>query len=171
VPVAGAKLWTRPAEPVPLIGAAVSVLTARWCASWADGLITVNAPTDHLREMISAYRSSGGRGPLTLQVHLSYAGSPDEAYAIAYDQWRSNVFAPPVCWDLELTDHFDEVSRDVPRERLESVVNISADPARHADWLHGYAELGFDRIMLHHVGQEQDDFIDVFGAKVLSQLR
>jgi probable non-F420 flavinoid oxidoreductase len=171
VTVDRARLWTRPEEPVPLVGAAVSVPTARWCASWADGLITVNAPAAKLREMISAYRDAGGRGPLTVQVHLSYAATDDDAFAIAYDQWRSNVFAPPVCWDLELTDHFDEVSRDVPRERVESVVNISADPSRHAEWLHGYAELGFDRVMLHHVGQEQDEFIDVFGAKVLPQLR
>ena len=34
-----------------------------------------------------------------------------------------------------------------------------------------YAELGFDRIYLHHVGQDQDAFIDAFGAKVLPQLR
>jgi hypothetical protein len=25
-------------------------------------------------------------------------------------------------------------------------------------------------VMLHHVGQEQDEFIDAFGAKVLPQL-
>jgi probable non-F420 flavinoid oxidoreductase len=172
VTVDRARLWTRPAEPVPLIGAAVSVATARWCASWADGLITVNASADHLREMVDAYRDAGGRGPLTLQAHLSYSSAGDEqAYAIAYEQWRSNVFAPPVCWDLELTDHFDEVSQEVPRERLESVVHISADPGRHAAWLRGFAELGFDRVMLHHVGQEQDEFIDVFGSKVLPQLR
>jgi probable non-F420 flavinoid oxidoreductase len=171
VTVDRARLWTRPDQPVPLIGAAVSVPTARWCASWADGLITVNAPPAHLREMIATYRDAGGRGPLTLQVHLSYAATDATAHDIAYDQWRSNVFAPPVCWDLELTDHFDEVSRDVPRERLEAVVNISSDPSRHAEWLNSYADLGFDRIMLHHVGREQDEFIDVFGAKVLPQLR
>ena len=34
-----------------------------------------------------------------------------------------------------------------------------------------YAELGFDKIYLHHVGQEQDAFIDAFGEKVLPQLR
>jgi alkanesulfonate monooxygenase SsuD/methylene tetrahydromethanopterin reductase-like flavin-dependent oxidoreductase (luciferase family) len=47
---------------------------------------------------------------------------------------------------------------------------ISSDPARHADWLNAYAELGFDAIYLHHVGQEQSEFIDVFGEKVLPQL-
>jgi alkanesulfonate monooxygenase SsuD/methylene tetrahydromethanopterin reductase-like flavin-dependent oxidoreductase (luciferase family) len=134
-------------------------------------LITVGAPHEHLRRMVDAYREAGGRGPLRLQVHLSYAADDDEALRIAHDQWRTNVFAPPVCWDLELVEHFEEVAKQVPPEAMHDVVRISADPARHAAWLQEYADLGFDEIMLHHVGQEQDEFIDVFGAKVLPQLR
>ncbi|MEU9829100.1 TIGR03885 family FMN-dependent LLM class oxidoreductase [Micromonospora chersina] len=171
VTVDRAKLWTRPEQPPALIGAAVSVETARWCAEWADGLITVNAPVEHLRRMIDAYRDAGGRGPLHLQVHVSWAPEQAEAEAVAYDQWRSNVFAPPVCWDLELTDHFDVVSEDVPMQRVTKVVNVSADLGRHVGWLEEYVALGFDQIALHHVGQEQRAFIDTFGAEVLPKLR
>ncbi|WP_433318185.1 TIGR03885 family FMN-dependent LLM class oxidoreductase [Micromonospora chersina] len=171
VTVDRAKLWTRPEQPPALIGAAVSVETARWCAEWADGLITVNAPVEHLRRMIDAYRDAGGRGPLHLQVHVSWAPDQAEAEAIAYDQWRSNVFAPPVCWDLELADHFDVVSEQVPMERVTSVVNVSADLGRHVGWLEEYVALGFDQIALHHVGREQRAFIDTFGAEVLPKLR
>ncbi|MFI6330327.1 TIGR03885 family FMN-dependent LLM class oxidoreductase [Micromonospora chersina] len=171
VTVDRAKLWTRPEQPPALIGAAVSVETARWCAEWADGLITVNAPVEHLRRMIDAYRDAGGRGPLHLQVHVSWAPEQAEAEAVAYDQWRSNVFAPPVCWDLELADHFDVVSEQVPLERVTSVVNVSADLGRHVGWLEEYVGLGFDQIALHHVGQEQRAFIDAFGAEVLPKLR
>jgi probable non-F420 flavinoid oxidoreductase len=170
VTVDRARLWTRPEQPPPLVGAAVSEATAAWCASWADGLITVNAPVDQLRRTVAAYRDAGGRGALCLQVHLSWAEDEDTAAATAYDQWRSNVFVPPVCWDLELVEHFDEVSRDVPAERVAEYVNISADLGRHAALLRQYAELGFDRIYLHHVGKEQSAFIDAFGAKVLPQL-
>jgi probable non-F420 flavinoid oxidoreductase len=170
VTVDRAQLWTRPAETPMLIGAAVSVPTARRCATWADGLITVNAELEHLRQIVGAYREAGGRGKMYLQVHLSWA--PDEATAahIAHDQWRSNVFPPPVCWDLETVEHFDEASRHVTAEHVARVVNVSADPGRHADWLRAYGELGFDEIYLHHVGQELDAFIDVFGDKVLPQL-
>ncbi|KIR66006.1 MULTISPECIES: TIGR03885 family FMN-dependent LLM class oxidoreductase [Micromonospora] len=171
VTVDRAKLWTRPEQPPALIGAAVSVATARWCAQWADGLITVNAPTGHLREMIDAYRDAGGRGPLHLQVHVSWAPEQAEAEAIAYDQWRSNVFAPPVCWDLETAEHFDVVSADVPMAKVASTVNVSADLGRHVGWLQEYVELGFDQIALHHVGQQQRAFIDTFGAQVLPKLR
>ncbi|WP_433688791.1 TIGR03885 family FMN-dependent LLM class oxidoreductase [Micromonospora carbonacea] len=171
VTVDRAKLWTRPEQPPALIGAAVSVATARWCAQWADGLITVNAPTAHLREMIDAYRDAGGRGPLHLQVHVSWAPEQAEAEAIAYDQWRSNVFAPPVCWDLETAEHFDVVSADVPMAKVAAAVNVSADLGRHVGWLEEYVGLGFDQIALHHVGQQQRAFIDTFGAEVLPKLR
>ena len=166
-----ARLWTRPQTPPPLVGAAVSTATAAWCAEWADGLVTVNAPEPHLREMIAAYRGAGGRGPVCLQVHLSWAGSEAEAEEIAYDQWRSNVFRPPVCWDLELVEHFDVVSEHVTMEQVRGVVNVSADLDAHIEWLRGYAALGFDRIYLHHVGQNLMPFIDAFGSKVLPELR
>jgi probable non-F420 flavinoid oxidoreductase len=166
-----ARVWTRPPEPPPLIGAAVSVETARWCADWADGLITVNAAPEHLRKMIDAYRDAGGRGPLHLQVHLSWAPEQAEAEALAHEQWRSNVFPPPACWDIDTAETFDAVSQEVTLEQVGRSVHISADLGRHTEQLAEYAALGFDQIALHHVGQQQEAWIDAFGAKVLPQLR
>jgi probable non-F420 flavinoid oxidoreductase len=170
VTVDRARLWTLPDQPPPLVGAAVTEATAGWCAGWADGLITVAAPVERLRRIVAAYRDAGGRGRLRLQVHLSYAPDEEEALRIAYDQWRSNVFGPPVSWDLELVEHFDEASRLIPPEAMREVVRVSADPGRHAAWLQEYADLGFEEIYLHHVGKRQQEFIEVFGAKVLPQL-
>jgi probable non-F420 flavinoid oxidoreductase len=170
VTVDRAKLWTLPEQRPPLFGAAVSVPTARWCAAWADGLITVNAPAEHLRAMIDAYRDAGGHGRLALQVHLCWAEDEDTARHVAHEQWRANVFRPPVCWDLELVKHFDEAARFVTPEDVAEVVNVSADLGRHVEWLAGYAELGFDEIYLHHVGQHQEAFIDAFGTGVLPKL-
>nr|BFE82788.1 hypothetical protein GCM10020093_053890 [Planobispora longispora] len=62
------------------------------------------------------------------------------------------------------------VSEDVPPSRVAEVVNVSSDPGWHAARLNEYAELGFEEIYLHHVGKEQEAFIDTFGAKVLPQL-
>ncbi|WP_440065481.1 TIGR03885 family FMN-dependent LLM class oxidoreductase [Streptosporangium sp. OZ121] len=171
VTVDRARLWTRPEVPPKLVGAAVSAETARWCAEWADGLITVGGPVDRLREVIGAYRDAGGKGKVALQVHLSWAESDDEAMAIAHDQWRSNVFSPPVSWDLETAELFDVVSADVSPEKVAEAVNVSSDLGWHAARINEYADLGFEEIYLHHVGQEQAAYIDAFGAKVLPQLR
>jgi probable non-F420 flavinoid oxidoreductase len=166
-----AKLYTRPAEPPPLIAAAVSTETAHWAGSWADGLATVNAPAEHLRAMIDAFRSGGGSGPLVLQVHLSWAPTDEEAMRIAYDQWRTNVFDPPVCWDVETVAEFDERAREVTPDIVREKVLVSSDLARHVEWLRELAGLGFDEIALHHVGQDLDPFIDAFGEHVLPALR
>jgi len=166
-----ARLWTLPDQPPNLIGAAVSVETARWVGQWADGLITVNQSRRHLQQMIDAFCEGGGEGkPLYLQVHLSYARDENTALDIAHDQWRSNIFAPPVCWDLELPAHFDEASRFVRREDMLNAVLVSSEPARFVDWLGELAALGFDGLYLHHVGKAQQDFIETFGERVLPQL-
>jgi probable non-F420 flavinoid oxidoreductase len=171
VTVDRARLWTLPEEPPALIGAAVSVETARWVGGWADGMITVNQPRAHLARMIEAFREGGGAGkPLYLQVHLSYARDEEAALALAYEQWRSNVFEPPVCWDLELPEHFDEASRFVRPEDMRNSVLVSSDPARFVGWLAEYVELGFHGIFLHHVGVEQRAFIETFGEHVLPVL-
>ncbi len=62
------------------------------------------------------------------------------------------------------------MAEHVPLESARSAVRISADPAQHRDWLAEYAELGFDDVYLHHVGQHQQPFLDTFGEHVLPQL-
>jgi probable non-F420 flavinoid oxidoreductase len=166
-----ARLWTQPGEPPQLVGAAVSQETARWLGGWADGLITIAQPPDTLRRILAAFREGGGADkPAALQVHLSWAPEEDEALSIAYDQWRSNVFGPPLSWDVATVEEFDEAARHVRPEDMRGPVLISADFGRHADWLNEFAEIGFEEIYLHHVGQEQRPFIEAFGSKVLPEL-
>jgi probable non-F420 flavinoid oxidoreductase len=167
-----ARLWTLPPEPPDLVGAAVSEETARWCGEWADGLVTINQPRAALERVVGAFREGGGGGkPVYLQVHLSWADSEEEALRIAHDQWRTNVFGPPLAWDLETVEQFDEAAAHVRPEDMREAVLISADPARHAAWLQELAELGFQQIHLHHVGQELGPFIKTFGERVLPELQ
>ena len=56
-------------------------------------------------------------------------------------------------------------------EDLRDAVLVSDDPAQHAAWLAERAALGFDAIHVHHVGADQPEFLEVFGAKVLPELR
>jgi probable non-F420 flavinoid oxidoreductase len=171
VTVDRARVWERP-DPVPrLVAPAVSVESAARVAAWADGLVTVNQPVEQLRQVLEAYREAGGRGRLALQVHLSWAPDADDALHIAHDQWAANVFGPPVSWDTATVEAFDALAAQVPPDAVRVPVRVSADLAEHRDWLHEYADLGFDDLYLHHVGQDQAAFIDAFGEHVLPSLR
>jgi hypothetical protein len=133
--------------------------------------VTINQPRETLERVIDAFREGGGDGrPIYLQVHLSWAASEEEALRIAHDQWRTNVFAPPLCWDLETVEQFDLAAAHVRPEDVRQAVLVSADAGRHAAWLAELADLGFEQIHLHHVGQDLRPFIDAFGERVLPEL-
>jgi coenzyme F420-dependent glucose-6-phosphate dehydrogenase len=171
VTVHEAKVWSLPDKPPPLMAAALSPETARWAGSWGDGLITVNQPEDTLRRIIEAFRERAGDKPLMLQAHLSWAESEEEAVQAAHRQWRGNVFPGLVAQDLRLAEQFDAAAMFVRPEDMRKSVDISADPNWHADNLARYRELGFTTVFCHNVGENQEAFIDVFGDKVLPQLR
>jgi probable non-F420 flavinoid oxidoreductase len=170
VTVDRARVWTLPDVQPELLAAAVTAETAGWAAEWADGLATVAQPTDALKGVIGAYRDAGGKGRLVLQVHVSWAATDDEALAIAHDQWRSGVFGSPMAWDVELPEIFDEASKHVPPEAMRDSVLVASDPGVHAQTLQGYLDLGFDDIYVHHVGKQQEGFIETYAQHVLGQL-
>ncbi|GAB2609310.1 TIGR03885 family FMN-dependent LLM class oxidoreductase [Pseudactinotalea suaedae] len=167
VTVDRARVWER-ADPRPrLIAPVVSPESAARVAAWSEGLVTLNQPHETLRELVEAYRGAGGRGPLSLQVHLAWASTQQEAETIAMDQWRSNVVGAPIAWDVETPQGFDAIAAHMPLASVLTAVRVSSDLSQHADWLREYAELGFEDIYLHHVGTEQTAFIDAFAAEVI----
>jgi coenzyme F420-dependent glucose-6-phosphate dehydrogenase len=171
VTVENARLYTLPVSRPKLLCAAVSVETARWAATWAEGLLTTgNAPED-LRNIIRAFRENGGKGkPVYLKVQLSYSRSEEEALNGAFDQWRSNIFQGSVLGDLPSVAHFDTAAEFVRPAQMRDHVRISADPGQHTDWIKADMDLGFDRIILHNVNRGQRDFIEDFGERVLPRL-
>lgn len=172
VTVDRAKLYDRPATPVPLLATAITPPTAARAAAWgADGVITINQPHDKLRAVIDAYRSAGGTGKLAIQVHLSWAPTRTEAEEIAHDQWRSNVFAAPLSLDLATPEHYDIASRDVTLATVEGAVRVSAETAQHVEWIREYVDLGFEEVYLHFVGQQQQAWLDIAAAEVLPALK
>jgi probable non-F420 flavinoid oxidoreductase len=172
VRVERARLWTRPEEPPPLFGAAVTPETAAWVAGWADGLITINQPREDMEATIGAFREAAGDDrPVRLQVHVSWAADEEEALALAHDQWREAGIGSGAGWELPLPEHFEQAASNSPPEAVRDSVFVSAEADAHVEWLAGLTEFGPEQILVHHVGQEQGDFLEVYGDRVLPALR
>jgi coenzyme F420-dependent glucose-6-phosphate dehydrogenase len=172
VVVEDARLWTRPARPPRLVGAALTTATAEWVGGWADALITTSRPPDEARAMIDAFRRGGGEGkPLLLKAQISLDRDEDAARRGAWEQWRTAVLPPNVTQDLGLVSQLDALGDTLDPARLAEGVRISADPARQAAWIAADVELGFEEIIVHNVNRSQERFIDAFGERVLPALR
>lgn len=167
-----ATLYTRPARPPLVLGAAITPVTAEWLGGWADGMITIAQPREQMQAVIERFRAGGGEGKsIYLQAQHSYAVSEQAARAGAHEQWRTNIFASSVLSDLRMPYQFDQAAALVRPEQLDPGIRVSADLERHAAWLQEDIELGFDHIFVHNVNREQQAFIEAFGARVLPSLQ
>lgn len=170
VTVEDAYLYDRPETPVPLYAACITPESARRAAKWAEGFITLNQPGGAQEEVLEAYREAGGEGPAMLQIHLSWAETDQQAAEIAHDQWRTNVFGPPLDQDLPTPGHFDAAAAEVSLETVAEAVWTSSSLAAHTEWI-AEASQKFEAIYLHHVGQEQTPWLEAAGEQILPALR
>lgn len=169
VRVERARLWTRPDTPPPLLATAVTAETAAWAAQWADGLITVNQDDDTLRRVSDAYRDAGGRGDVLVQIHVSWASTEQEALESAFREWRTNVFAPPLCWDLDSPRAFAQAAAHVRPDDVRNAVLVSDSVQHIIDRVGGMLAHGYDGAYLHHVPVEQRPFLENVAPRILEQ--
>lgn len=171
VTVENARLYTLPLQKPLLMGAALSTATAGWMGGWADGLLTAHKPVNELKQIIDAFKAGGGAGkPVYLQVQLGYGADEEKLAADVFHQWRTNVFPATVKGDLCKVEQFDALAEFITLEDIKKKILITSNIRRHIDSLKEYADLGFDKIILHNVGRNQEEFIKVFGEKVLPKL-
>jgi len=166
-----ARLYTLPAMPPRVFGAAISEETAHWMGGWAEGLLTVGCPLDRLKRVIERFGDGGGIGkPIYVKVQLSYARSRATAYADAFQQWRTNILDNSLLAELWQPAQFEAAARFVKPEDLNETVYISNEPQQHIEWLKAYNALDIDTLILHNVNREQETFIRDFGEKVIPLL-
>ncbi len=164
-----ARIWSLPASPPPLLGAAVSPDTAEWAAEWADGLITVGTDPAATAEVRAAYRQASGLGPTVLQLHLSLEDSEDAALQVAQEQWLHATAPADRMWDLRQPEDFEALA-DPTEEKLRRAVLIGCDAEDVARRI-AEAAGGFDEVYLHHVGTDQAAFLRRCESELLPALR
>lgn len=167
-----AKLWSRPAEPAQLVGAAASEQTAAWLGGWADGLLTVCNDVKRLKRVIEAFRDAGGANkPIHVKVDVSWAETEDAALHQAHDQWRYNMLGEGLNWEVSDPSHFERAARFIRPEDVREAVFVAADLDRHVEYLLEIRKLGVATVDIHNVGRNQNEFIEAFGGHVLHRLK
>lgn len=139
---------------------------------WAEGLLTAHKPINELKQIIDSFKKGGGEGkPVYLQVQLGYGADEEKLAADVFHKWRTNIFPGKVKGDMWKVEHFDALGEFVAIEDIKKKILASSSIQQHIDSLKEYAELGFEKIIIHNVARNQKEFIDVFGEKVLPKVQ
>jgi G6PDH family F420-dependent oxidoreductase len=170
------RLWTLPDVPPPVYVAAAGPYTSRKCGELADGLITPAASLEKLAGILEQFGQGARKAgknpdemPKLLQVHLSWAETDEEAWSNAIEQWPNGGMKFPKA-DVRSPYDFAQMAQLVRAEDFEGRMVVSSDPDLHRASLQRYVDAGFNRIYVHNVGRNQDQWLDVFGREVLPKL-
>ena len=171
------RLWTLPEQPVPIYVATAGPVTAKWTGQYCDGLITPGASHEKLRMLIEKFeegaRASGrdpSKMPKLLQLHMSWAETYEEALQNAMTEWPNGGMAFPK-QDIRSPEDFAEMAKLVRAENYKNRMLISPDLDEHREAIQRFVDLGFDEIHVHNVGRNQEQFINIFGERVIARLR
>ena len=153
-----ARLFDRPETKPAVAIAAGGVEAARLAGKKGDGLVT----TEPRADLVEAFVSSGGSGPLYAEVALSYAEQEEDAKKTAHHYFRWSVAGWPVMAELPDTEGFAAASKHVTIETVAQLISCGPSLERHLQAIDRYVQAGYDHIILVQVGPGQDPFIDFF---------
>lgn len=153
--VEGAKLYTHPHSPIPLIISAYGEHAARLAAKYGDGFIST-APN---KQLVKEFEKNGGMGKRKFaQITVCYDQNIERAKKTAYEYWKFTGLPNPLNTELRLPQDFDSASQLVTIDTLAKSIVCGPDIHDYMQQIQTYISAGFTDIYLHQVGPNQEAF-------------
>jgi G6PDH family F420-dependent oxidoreductase len=162
--VSRARLYTLPEQLPPFLIAASGEESARVAGRIGDGLIST-APD---KQLLQAY---GQKGPKLGQVTVCWAKTEAAARKTAREWWPTAAIPGDNSQELPLPSSFEALAKLVTDDALAEQVPCGPDPEAHLSKIEPFIEAGFDHVYIHHVGPDQDGFLEFAEKELLPRLR
>ncbi len=174
-----ATVYDRPEGGVPVYVAAGGPQMAKYAGRVGDGFICTSGKgmdlyTDTLLPAVEEGLEAGGRssGDIVrmIEIKLSYAPTREEAL-------ENTRFWAPLSLSAEDKHRLDdptEMAAAADRLPIEQVAErwiVETTPEGVLDAVRPYVEAGFDHLVFHAPGHDQEQFLSSFGRDVLPLLR
>jgi len=167
-----ATIYDRPDTPVPIYVAASGPLAAKLAGRVGDGFICTSGKDPELYATLLGKVAEGaetaGRDPngikRMIEVKVSYDRELDFARE-ACGWWAALALTPEEKEGVEDPIEMERLA-DAALDRAPSRFIVSNDPEEIAAGIRGYADLGFDELVLHAPGEDQGRFLDQFAEDV-----
>jgi G6PDH family F420-dependent oxidoreductase len=160
--VEDARLYTRPAEPVPILVSGFGPKSIALAARIGDGFISTKPSRADLR----SYRDAGGTGPLEGGVKVCWAPTEQEGVSTAHRLWSTQGVPGELAQVLPSPRHFEQASSIVTDETTAQAVACGPDPEKHARSIREYADAGYDTVYIAQMGKRQQEFFDFYTKRV-----
>ena len=174
-----AKLYTRPKTPVPIYISSMVPNSATFAGKHGDGLITVGGEEpDTYKGIFKNFaagakeaRKTASRMPKMIELAVDYADDEEKAIEIRKAYWAGTAVPALFTERIYTPEMSEQNGKVVGSDTIKKSTCISADASEHVRHAQRYIDLGFDHLIFHSAGPDQQKFIEFYGRDVLPRLR
>ncbi|MDX6589805.1 MAG: coenzyme F420-dependent glucose-6-phosphate dehydrogenase [Solirubrobacterales bacterium] len=172
-----ATIYDRPEEPVPIYVAASGPLAAKLAGRLGDGFISTSGKDPDLYrsliEKVEEGAAGAERDPTEIRKMIEIKVSYDRDKQYAHDAcawWAALALKPEQKEGIEDPVEMERVA-DENADRAHTRFIISDDPDEVVEKIQPYVDVGFQDLVMHCPGDDQDRFLTQFAEDVLPRLR
>ncbi len=165
--VAEARLYDVPETQPDIFVAAAQRQAAELGGRIGDGLISTS-PDEGI---VSGFESSGGKGkPKLGMMHVAYDQDAQAALERAHRLWPNTALAGSGGQELPAPRDFEAAAANVTPEDMAEQTPHGPDPEPYLDQIRAFDEAGFTHVYIHHIGDNQDEFVEFARRELMPRL-
>jgi coenzyme F420-dependent glucose-6-phosphate dehydrogenase len=162
-----ARLYTLPADPIPLYLAASGTEAASLAADIGDGLILAG----DTREALRTYIDEGGDGPRLTELLVNVEEPEDRALATLHRQWPNPTIPGELSAELPLPRQFEQAASVTAPADLRDKALTGTNVETYVSKLSELSSAGYTHVFLHQVGTDQDAFFRFASERMIPAIR
>jgi coenzyme F420-dependent glucose-6-phosphate dehydrogenase len=175
--VSQATVYDRPEQPVPIYIAASGPLAASMAGRLGDGFICTSGKGEDLYvELLGKVREGAEKAgkdydsiAKMIEVKVSYDHDRDHAEQ-ACQWWAALALTGEQKAGVDDPVEMERLA-DANKEKASSRFIVSDDPDEVVERIAPYVELGFEELVFHFPGEDQERVLEQFTRDVLPRLR
>lgn len=174
-----ATIYDRPADMVPIYLAGAGPLNAKYAGRVGDGFICTSGKSwdlyrDTLLPNLDAGLEAAGRasGSIDRMIEMKVSFDTDRQRALDDTRhWAALALSPEEKTSVEDPLEMERLADSLPAERTAKRWIVSTDPEAQVDAIAPYVEMGFNHLVFHAPGPNQERFLRLYAEQVLPKLR
>jgi coenzyme F420-dependent glucose-6-phosphate dehydrogenase len=174
-----ARIYDRPADPVPIYVAAGGPVVAKYAGRVADGFICTSGKgmelyTDKLMPAVGDGASAGERDPAAVDKMVEIKISYDRDRTAALENtrfWAPLSLTAEQKHTVEAAEEMERLADELPIEQIANRWIIASEPDEALAAIQPYIDAGLTHLVFHGPGEDQDRFLHQLANDVVPKLR
>ncbi len=174
-----ARIFDRPQQPVPVFIAAGGPVVARYAGRAGDGFICTSGKgrelyAEQLIPAVAEGRAKAGRAevPIEKMIEIKMSWDPSAAQALENTRfWAPLSLSAEQKHSITSPAEMEAAADALPIEQVAKRWIVTSSPEEAVAAVRFYTDLGFDHLVFHAPGADQERFLRTFAEQVLPGLR